>query len=56
MDNAGSAHFTYVDGNPLASTKAIVWVIPMTDLASANWQSVPLQLNFSLEQPEIQLR
>jgi hypothetical protein len=42
--------------NPLASTKAIVWVIPMTDLASANWQSVPLQLNFSLEQPEIQLR
>lgn len=42
--------------NPLAATKAIVWVVPMTDLASANWQSVPLQLNFSLEQPEIQLR
>lgn len=42
--------------NPLASTKAIVWVVPMTDLASPNWQTVPLQLNFSLEQPEIQLR
>jgi alginate O-acetyltransferase complex protein AlgJ len=42
--------------NPLASTRAVVWVIPMTDLASTNWQTVPLQLNFSLEQPEIQLR
>jgi hypothetical protein len=33
-----------------------VWVIPMTDLASAAWQQVPLQLSFSLDQPEIMLR
>ncbi len=40
----------------LSGTKAIVWVIPMTDLASAAWQQVPLQLSFSLDQPEIMLR
>jgi alginate O-acetyltransferase complex protein AlgJ len=40
----------------LTGTKAIVWVIPMTDLASAAWQQVPLQLSFSLDQPEIMLR
>jgi alginate O-acetyltransferase complex protein AlgJ len=40
----------------LSGTKAIVWVIPMTDLASPAWQQVPLQLSFSLDQPEIMLR
>lgn len=40
----------------LGSTKAIVWIIPALELASPNWQRVPLELEFSLESPDLLLR
>ena len=40
----------------LGGTRAVVWIVPMLDLAVSNWQRVPLQLQFSEGTPEIQLR
>ena len=40
----------------LGRTKAVVWVFPALDLTSRDWQRVPLQLKFSLDQPELMLR
>lgn len=40
----------------LGGTRAVVWVIPALDLTSPNWQRVPLELQFTEESPELQLR
>ena len=40
----------------LGRTKAVVWIFPALDLTSRDWQRVPLQLQFSLDQPELMLR
>jgi alginate O-acetyltransferase complex protein AlgJ len=40
----------------LDSAKALVWVVPATELWSTNWRKVPLQLKFNLSAPELMLR
>ncbi len=40
----------------LGSTRTVVWVVPLLDLCVANWQRVPLQLQYTEGAPEIQLR
>ena len=40
----------------LGSTRTVIWVVPALDLCAANWQRVPLQLQYSESSPEIQLR
>ncbi len=40
----------------LGSTRTVVWVIPALDLTSLNWQRVPLELQFTEDSPELQLR
>jgi hypothetical protein len=40
----------------LGSTRTVVWVVPALDLCVVNWQRVPLQLQYSEDSPEIQLR
>lgn len=42
--------------SPLDSTRTIVWVISALDLTARNWQSVPLQLKYTLDSPDLQLR
>jgi hypothetical protein len=40
----------------LGSTRTVVWVVSALDLTSPNWQRVPLQLEFKLDSPDVQLR
>jgi hypothetical protein len=40
----------------LESARAVIWVIPALELASPNWQRVPLQLQYSEGSPELKLR
>lgn len=41
--------------NTLARTKLLLWVVPATDFALADWRKVPLRLNFDLSMPDIDL-
>jgi len=40
----------------LSSTRTVVWVFSSLDLTSSSWQRVPLQLEFNLDSPDLQLR
>lgn len=41
--------------NPLASTKLVVWIINSLDLASSDWDVVPLKLEFKSADPTLRL-
>jgi alginate O-acetyltransferase complex protein AlgJ len=40
----------------LSSTRAVVWVFSALDLTSKNWHRIPLELQFNVDSPDIQLR
>ena len=40
----------------LDGTRTIVWIVPALDLISPNWQRLPLELQFTEDSPELQLR
>ncbi len=40
----------------LDGTRTVVWIIPALDLILPNWQRLPLELKFTEDSPELQLR